>query len=138
MKFLKSMTSKLSKTVSTVLIRLLDQYLLNPEICWHFKIFICGSKFSKIEISRFRPEIGRSTLFSNRIHLDVFSHQRGSGLSQIQHLYTRFCEKPWKSGFYSVWHVEYFTLVEYSTESEISIIKKFITSAKFYILTVFS
>ena len=55
--FLKSMTSKLSKTVSTVLIRLLDQYLLNPEICWHFKIFICGSKFSRIEIGRFRLEI---------------------------------------------------------------------------------
>ena len=51
------MTSKLSKTVSTVLIRLLDQYLQNPEICWHFKIFICGSKFSKIEFGRFRLEI---------------------------------------------------------------------------------
>ena len=137
MKFLKSMTPKVSKTVSVVLIWLLDQYLLNPEICWHFKIFICGAKFSKIEIGRFRPEIGRSTLFSNRIHLDVFSNQRGNSLSQIQHLYTRLCKKPWKNGFYSVLHVEYSTPVEYSTDPETSIIKKFITSATFYILTVF-
>ena len=57
MKFLNNMISKLSKTLSIVLIRLLDQYLLNPEICWHFKIFICGSKFSKIEIGRYRLEI---------------------------------------------------------------------------------
>jgi len=50
------MTSELSKTVSIVSIGLLDQYLLNPEIPSHFKIFICGSKISKIEIGRFRLE----------------------------------------------------------------------------------
>ena len=131
------MMFKLPKTLSTVILRHLDQNLWDLKFSSYIEILICGFWISKIEIGRFRPEIGRSTLFSNRIHLDVFSHQRGSGLSQIQHLYTRFCEKPWKSGFYSVWHVEYSTLVEYSTRSEISIIKKFITSATFYILTVF-
>ena len=131
------MMFKLSKTLSTVIIGRLDQNLWNLEFASHFQILICGFWISKFKFGRFRPEIGRSTLFSNRIHLDVFSHQRGSGLSQIQHLYTRFCEKPWKSGFYNVWHVEYSTLVEYSTGSEISIIKKFITSATFYILTIF-
>ena len=131
------MMFKLPKTLSTVILRHLDQNLWDLKFSSYIEILICGFWISKFKFGRFRPEIGRSTLFSNRIHLDVFSHQRGSGLSQIQHLYTRFCEKPWKSGFYSVWHVEYSTLVEYSTESEISIIKKFITSATFYILTVF-
>ena len=49
--------SKVSRTVSIALIWSLDQYLLNPEICWHFKIFICVSKLWKIEICRFRLEI---------------------------------------------------------------------------------
>ena len=132
------MMFKLPKTLSTVILRHLDQNLWDLKFSPYIKILICGFWISKFKFGRFRPEIGRSTLFSNRIHLDVFSHQRGSGLSQIQHLYTRFCEKPWKSGFYSVWHVEYSTLVEYSTESEISIIKKFITLATFYIPTIFS
>ena len=131
------MMFKLSKTLSIVIIGRLNQNLWNLEISSYVEIFLCEFLNSKFTFGRLRPEIGRSTLFSNRIHLDVFSHQSGSGLSQIQHLYTRFCEKPWKSGFYSVWHVEYSTLVEYSTGSEISIIKKFITSATIYILTVF-
>ena len=132
------MMFKLSKILSIVIIGRLDQNLWNLEFSSYFKIFICGFWISKFTFGRFRPEIGRSTWFSNRIYLDVFSHQRGSGLSQIQHLYTRFCGKPWKNRFCNMWHVEYSTPVEYSTDPEISIIKKFITSATFYILTIFS
>ena len=132
------MMFKLSKTLSIVIIGPLDQNLWNPEISSYFKIFICGFWISKFTFGRFRPEIGRSTWFSKRIHLNVFSNQRGIGLSQIQHLYIVFCKKPWKNGFYGVSHVEYSTPVEYSTGPEISIIKKFITSATFYILTIFS
>ena len=135
---MKSMMFKLPKTLSTVIIERLNQNLWNIEISSYLEIFLCGFLNSKFKFGRFRTEIGRSTSFSNRIHLNVFSHQRGSGLSQIQYLYTKFCEKPWKIGFHSVGHVEYSTLVEYSTGPEISTIKKFVTSATFYILTVFS
>ena len=128
---MKSMMFKLPKTLSIVIIERLNQNLWNIEISSYLEIFLCGFLNSKFKF-------GRSTSFSNRIHLNVFSHQRGSGLSQIQYLYTKFCGKPWKIGFHSVWHVEYSTLVEYSTGPEISTIKKFVTSATFYILTVFS
>ena len=100
---------KLSKTLSTVIIGRLDQNMWNLEFSSYFQIFICGFWISKFTFGRFRPEISRSTWFPKRIHLNVFSNQRGSGLSQIQHLYTRFCEKPWKNGFYSVSHVQYST-----------------------------
>ena len=132
------MMFKLPKTLSTVILRHLDQNLWDLKFSSYIEILICGFWISKFKFGRFRPEIGRSKLFSNRIHLDVFLHQRGSGLSQIQHLYTRFCKKPWKNGLYGVSHVEYSIPVEYSMSSKISIIKKFITSATFYILTIFS
>ena len=132
------MMFKLSKSLLTIIIGRLDQNMWNLEFLSYFQIFICEFWISKFKFGRFRPEIGRSTWFSKRIHLNVFSHQRGSGLSQIQHLYTRFCKKPWKNGLYGVSHVEYSTPVEYSMGPEISIIKKFITSATFYILTIFS
>ena len=135
---MKSMMFKLPKTLSTVIIGRIHQNLWNLEFSSYFKIFICGFWISKFTFGRFRPESGQSTWFSKRIHLNVFSHQRGSGLSQIQYLYTKFCEKPWKIGFHSVWHVEYSTLVEYSTGPEISIIKVFITSATVYIFMIFS
>ena len=106
---MKSMMFKLPKTLSIVIIGRIDQNLWNIEISSYVEIFLCGILNSKFKFGRFRPEIGRSTSLSNRIHLNVFSHQRGSGLSQIQHLYTRFCKKPWKIGFHSVWHVEYST-----------------------------
>ena len=132
------MMFKLSKTLSTVIIGRLDQNLWNLEFSSYFQIFICGFWISKFTFGRFRPEIGRSTWFSKRIHLNVFSNRLVPGLSQIQHLYIVFCKKPWKDGFYGMLHVECSTLVEYSTGPEISIIKKFITSATFYILTIFS
>ncbi len=135
---MKSMKFKLPKTLSTVIIGRLDQNLWNIEISSYVEIFLCGILNSKFKFGRFRPEIGRSTSLSNRIHLNVFSHQRGNGLSQIQHLYIVFCKKPWKNGFYGVSHVEYSTPVEYSEESEIPTIKNFVTSATFYILTVLS
>ena len=132
------MMFKLPKTLSTVILGHLDQNLWDLEFSSYIGILICGFWISKFKFGRFRPEIGRLTRFSKRIHLIVFSDQRVIGLTQIQHLYTTFCKKPWKTGFYGVWHVEYSTLVEYSTCPEISIIKKFITSATFYIFTIFS
>ena len=45
------------KSVLELLGHPLDQYLPNSEICWHLKIFICGSKFWKIKIGWFRLEI---------------------------------------------------------------------------------
>ena len=132
------MMFKLPKTLSTVILRHLDQNLWYLKFSSYIEILICGFWISKFKFGRIRPEIGWSTWFSKRIHLNVFSHQRGSGLSQIQHVYTRFCKKPWKNGLYGVSHIEYSTPVEYSMGSEISIIKKFITSATFYILTIFS
>ena len=132
------MMFKLSKTLSTVIIGRLDQNIWNLEFPSHFQIFICGFWMSKFTFGRFRPEIGRSTWFSKRIHLNVFSNRWVPGLFQIQHLYIVFCKKPWKNGFCGVSHVEYSTPVEYSMGPEISIIKKFITSATFYILTIFS
>ena len=129
---------KLYKTLSTIMIGRLDQNMWDRGFSSYFQISICGFWISKFKFGRFRPKIGRSTWFSKRIHLNVFSHQRGSGLSQIQHLYTRFCKKPWKNGLYGVSHVEYSTPIEYFMGLEISISKKFITSATFYILTIFS
>ena len=130
--------SKLSKTLSTVIIGRLDQNLWNLEFSSFWKFFICGFWISKFRFGRFRRKIGRSTWFFKRIHLNVFSDRRVPGLSQIQRLYTIFCKKPSKNGFYGVSHVEYSTPVEYSTGPEISIIEKFITSATFYIFTIFS
>ena len=132
------MMFNLSKTLSIVIIGRLDQNLWNLEFSSYFQIFICGFWILKFKFGRFRSEIGRSTWFSKRIHLNVFSNRRVPGLSQIQHLYIVFCKKPWKNGLYGVSHVEYSTPVEYSMGPEISIIKKFITSATFYILTIFS
>ena len=118
------MMFKLSKTLSTVIIGRLDQNLWNLEFSLYFQIFICGFWISKFKFGRLRPEIGRSTWFSKRIHLNVFSNRRVPGLSQIQHLYIVFCKKPWKNGLYGVSHVEYSTPVEYSTGPEISKIWK--------------
>ena len=58
--------------------------------------------------------------------------------SVTQLLGSIFYEKTRKNGFYGMLCAEYSTTVEYSTGPEISTIEKFITSALFYICTVFS
>ena len=77
------MTSKISKTVSIVLIRLLDQYLIHPEICWHFKIFICGLKISKIEMGRLRLDFRFLTLVLACLMLKYYDISKWAGPAKI-------------------------------------------------------
>ena len=85
-----------------------------------------------------RPNIGRLMLFSKKVHRNLFPNLAGRGLTQIRHMGSIFYEKTRKNGFYGMLCVEYSTAVEYYTGPEISTIEKFITSATFYICTVFS
>ena len=108
---------------------------------WIFMIFDflnCGFWHLSGRISNIRPNIGRLMLFSKKVHRNLFPNLAGLGLTQIRHLGSIFYEKTRKNGFYGMLCVEYSTVVEYSTGPEISTIEKFITSATFYICTVFS
>ena len=116
----------------------LDVIFKNDEFSWFSIFWIVGFDTSDRPYGVIRPNIGRLMLFSKKVHRNLFPNLWVPGLTQIRHLDSIFYEKTRKNGFYGMLCVEYSTAVEYSTGPEISTIEKFITSATFYICTVFS